>query len=802
MKHPVRVLVVLLFAVLFIRLGNSCAYEPDADVFIQHTDPDGPYAKYAAGRLGIVSGSYRIRHLVVAYNVLSGHSLSAAEQQAAVNVDSNYNAYAAESPEDARANQQYVLVSGASSARSGPFSPGDDERKVPGQDWETFTNCLGDAFTNANATLADRRRRYGKPGGADTAEISDWIEGQKAVFSNCSGPGKTPEPAPADAPLWLRQDRDYQIAAAQFYALDYDHALEGFQAIAADHASPWSPLARYLIARVFVRKATVPYQIAVPNSEQMKEENARAGAALTEARTQLEAILSDPLMKPLHSQSRHLLDFVMARVDPLEQASELARRLTKSAGDPNYQQDVIDLSYIYSSLPGYAQWRTNADAHARLAAHPPAPLIRWFDDLGWPLPAVIGQAASEDISSRRADAKENWQSTHGAQWLVAALTLSAPGQDGDRDLMSAARNLPESSPAYASATYHRLRLAASSSKPGEQIPSSTNLVYAELAKLMPHIVASQPTSTVNQFADLESSLSPTLKDYLANATRLPVGLANFADGEAGPPLLENHPATLCGVDIYAAKTRHLDEQTALIFNQRMPLRLLKESALSSALPANVRFQLAHMAWTRALLLDDPDTARALSPILSGCQPTLGEWLNQYNAARTPDERHVLGLLALMRFTSTEPTVRSGLERDFAAYDRFRDNWWCSYSPPVPSNGSPEEKKVHLFTDAIVAPTEQPDPPFLSEMDRAQARNEMARLEKIPSASDYFAKQALDWVKKHPDDAHDADLIGFAIRVVRNACRSNRTKDLNHELFDLLHRRFPKSDWAARYTTWE
>jgi len=73
------------------------------------------------------------------------------------------------------------------------------------------------------------------------------------------------------------------------------------------------------------------------------------------------------------------------------------------------------------------------------------------------------------------------------------------------------------------------------------------------------------------------------------------------------------------------------------------------------------------------------------------------------------------------------------------------------------------------------------------------------LETITVASDYFAKEALAWVKKHPDDPHDADVLGFAMRVVRNGCRSDATDELNHQLFDILHRLFPKSEWAKRYT---
>jgi hypothetical protein len=230
--------------------------------------------------------------------------------------------------------------------------------------------------------------------------------------------------------------------------------------------------------------------------------------------------------------------------------------------------------------------------------------------------------------------------------------------------------------------------------------------------------------------------------------------------------------------------------------------MLRDAALSPALPANVRFEVAHMAWTRALLLDDPETARALTPYLSGCQPAFKQWLDQYNAATTPDERHVRGLLALMRFTSNEPTVRTGLERDFAVYDSFRDNWWGSTPDWNVRNLPPDKRPALLFAQPIVPRIQQPDPPFLSDANRAAVDGELVRLEKIPCASDYFAQEALDWVNQHPADSRDADLIGFAMHVVRNGCRTDATKELNHHLFDTLHRRFEKSKWALRYTTWE
>jgi len=64
-----------------------------------------------------------------------------------------------------------------------------------------------------------------------------------------------PAAAAANASVLLRQDRAYQIAAAQFYSSRFAPARSSFQAIAQDATSPWRGVARYLIARALIREA-------------------------------------------------------------------------------------------------------------------------------------------------------------------------------------------------------------------------------------------------------------------------------------------------------------------------------------------------------------------------------------------------------------------------------------------------------------------------------------------------------------------------------------------------------------------
>ena len=197
-------------------------------------------------------------------------------------------------------------------------------------------------------------------------------------------------------------------------------------------------------------------------------------------------------------------------------------------------------------------------------------------------------------------------------------------------------------------------------------------------------------------------------------------------------------------------------------------------------------------------------------------------LAAYNASTTPNERKPNGLLALMRFASTEPGVRNGEERrnGFATYDSYRQNWWCTTVPKP--NGTVDDNPSYQYDRSNSTPQSKPlvGPLFLTAADTSEAATEVAALENIPSASQYFATQALSWWKLHPTDPHTPDLLGEADRVLRNSCRtelpydpktykpvgdSNNpmlTTNLAHVIFDALHKDYPQNTWAKRYKSWE
>src|SRR5882757_8321397 len=456
---PSRLAFAAAFAFLvFLIPANSCGpFFPEA-VFVQNSMPDGPYAAYAKGEIGIPQPGYRVQDLVVAYDWLNGHGLSAGEQQQAVALDRIRSGQGYEDPAKLPSFTAWVTARKDSGVPEPPApSPQGEfhitqdlnsDRPVPGASYQNFANCLDEAFAFAANTLKDRKTAHAN----DPASFADWVHGQDAVFANCNGSGdKMPADAPANTPTWLKQDRAYQQAAAKFYQTDYDGAIARLKAIAAGTSSPWHDIARLVEARAMIRRATIgqitdvpPAAIQTPNAP-YSEDRAKAQSAyanlvkqkepqrLAEARDALKAILTDPTMQPYHADAVGLLDFVNLRLDPSAQADILVARLTAPdrAQTPGiFEQALIDLRYYL--YPPDSIKEIVSDTNKR----PDSPLLTWMEAMQAPAPVQKtgwSDQTSDPVNLRQqqeqvaAKALTRWHDTHATPWLIAAMANTQPG---------------------------------------------------------------------------------------------------------------------------------------------------------------------------------------------------------------------------------------------------------------------------------------------------------------------------------------------------------------------------------------
>ena len=779
--HP---LLWTLFFVLIEFPAQTCGPDWPEAVFVKRSGPDAPYDAFVRGRLGVPQKDYRLRHLVVVYRSLSGLPLSPEEQSAAVKA----NAHFASSWNDVQQNPalQHPGFLAWVEARKG-FGPVDGyvpQNPFGTQDaWQFdsyFERCLDDAFSNAARTLRDRAATYG----GHSSDVTEWVRGQDGVFHNCDKPKVSPAALPASAPQWLQYDRAYQHAAALLYQGSYDDALHAFSAIAADTRSPWSALSRYLVGRIMVARAVAlesyfPQRGADASKEPSPEERLNNYLSqLRAARTELLAMRSEPRMRSLTHAIDGMLDRVNARLEPQLQERTLASRLTAQTPDPNFYQDVLDLSYLL---------RDNIAVNDDALSHRPKTVV--------PPPANESERRGADFlewikafqEGDEAASLQHWKASHSKPWLVSSLSFAKGGEPALPELLKASESVRPGEAAYAAVTYHRLRL----------LPADV-ATREELLAVLPHMMASESVSTRNQFAELNARSAPDLKTWLGQAGRRPAA-EEMMDGEYEPDQeLKPQP---CGPALRVLDTSLFAPDVATVLNTRLPLRLLVEAAESTILPPNLRFQVAQAAWVRSVLLDRRETAARLSPILIHCNAKWEPVLSAYNRAASAQDRKATALFALMRFASTEPNVREGNYREdgFATYSEFRDNWWCFTIPPAKRT---EESEDAVWGFTSLAHPDVPDPMFLTAEDRAEAAKEIATLRAIPKASDYLPAEAFAWQRAYPEDPRAPELLGQAFRVVRNACRDKTAKETEHQLFLTLHSKYPKNEWTLRYKSWE
>lgn len=349
--------------------------------------------------------------------------------------------------------------------RAGYFSPYRSSRSSP---YVFYLNCLDDAFVMAGRTLIDRRQRY-----ASESEFKDWVRAQDEVFVNCSGknPAYPLEPAP-ELPALARADRQYQIAAAHFYAEDLETAEKLFSAIAEDGNSPWHKIGAYMVARTLLR------EVSLLNNR----------TAVNPARQQLQKIAEDPSMGSLGDSARGLLLHLNAIDNAGETLQSLAKQLTLPDASASLNDTVRESRYVLLA------------ASFRGALSNP--------DLPEPFDWVKTLEGGDEHH-----ALDKWRQTHSLPWLTLALLYSS-GKDGvASELIQEADRLQKTSPAFVTARYNAIRLRMERGERDEPRRELDELLLQE---------TKQPPSVLNAWRAERIRLATSFDDFLRWAPRTPI----------------------------------------------------------------------------------------------------------------------------------------------------------------------------------------------------------------------------------------------------------------------------------------
>ena len=294
-----------------------------------------------------------------------------------------------------------------------------------------------------------------------------------------------------------------------------------------------------------------------------------------------------------------------------------------------------------------------------------------------------------------------------------------------------------------------LLAAAREVKPGS--PGFVTVGY-HMARLLPPddarakadglLAGNLPLSARNQVRARRMGLARNLDDFLEFAPRRPV--AELTDD----------------VNSIDAKQDYLDGDAADILDRDLPLSLLKQATASNRLPDQVRRELGRAISIRALLLSD--------------SPRFDE------------------VFALLNAPGMRPYIDSGYGRhtkDRVKIDPYRDNWWCSSSA------------INVSYNSILRKPDDTGAPFLSAADRNQAAAEWKKLQSVATGPNWLGAQTLAFAQAHPQDPRVPEALYLAVRATRYGCTDKETGDFSHRAFDLLHRRYPNTEWARKTPYW-
>jgi hypothetical protein len=344
---------------------------------------------------------------------------------------------------------------------------------------------------------------------------------------------------------------------------------------------------------------------------------------MKQAQQQLESLRGQHFSDISSRAIQQMLNLVHLRTEPEARLREISTALASSASDPDYAQDLEDLTWYlngkldsvpiredtndfqfkiqraqndYTPLTPAQKQPGFEKAYADVAGlRSVSPLIDWVITIQSPSDAARKHALAE------------WRRTRTVPWLVAALAKASAPDPEAAALMEAAGRIPSTSAAYPTVSYHQIRLLLESGR--------TSQARAEVGVVSPAIQTLGSDSALNLFTGLHMRTATTLDEALVDAPRKILDRVSTEQASIRECL-----------DVMKDPKRKYDckdpqspiefsADAAALFNNQMPLATLAQAVQSNALPVPLRESVAIMTWIRAVLLKNDSITAQMFPLL-------------------------------------------------------------------------------------------------------------------------------------------------------------------------------------------
>lgn len=750
------------FLLIFsVRGPLACGPSFITPIFVFTSRPENAEA-FAQGNIGIIQPEYYRSVLFVAYRELNKIPFSDEEQKLLVrDWDAEYKL------EDSNEPTKMAAIGNWIALRKKVLATGNEPKintdRSFNNSYDVFQNCTASAFDNAAKTLAARIAENSQT----DANVKDWVQAQDLVFANCSETKTIPEEAKQNAPVWLKNDRDYQIAAAYFYATNYDEAEKRFASIEKDKSSPWHELSAYLLARVALRRACAVSSDASLNENAQKTQRF---VYYQQAENQLTSILADQSLSQFHGTAKQLVNLITFRTNPEKLHGLLAKKLLEPTGDAYFFQNLTDYRRLLDKV---TEGGTLGDAEKLLAKfREQSDLTDWIFTVQNVEKDAFGHAVSK------------WRASKSEAWLVASLMKASKDVSELPELITASKKVARTSPAFLTVAYHVVRV--------QMVQGEIDEPRKLLDSILNDNSLQMSVSTANSFFSERLLLAQNLDEFVQFSQRR---AAAFGYNGINTQLVDLAEIPKEGED-YNKKDRPwisrsmFDTDSTWVMNTQLPLSLLKKVALHANLPDYLKPRLMVSAWARAVLLNNEKTALALAPDMMNCISELKSYMPDFIKAKNSETRSFEASWIMLNNPAMRPVVDYGLERQagFSDIDNYRDNWWCYREQAYkPENSDAAELLV---------------PGFISKAELAEATAENDSISRhAASGSNYLAAEASAWATSLTTEKRLPNALYLAVKATRFGCQNCETGKISKAAFDILKTRFGNTPWKKKTPYW-
>jgi len=330
-------------------------------------------------------------------------------------------------------------------------------------------------------------------------------------------------------------------------------------------------------------------------------------------------------------------------------------------------------------------------------------------------------------------------------------------------LMQAGLALPPDDPAYVTVRYHLARLSRLAGKPAAARAIADGVLQRQLSPGTRNLLREERFAVTTTVPEAARYL---LRTNVDSAKRQPL------NGSVETETMLN------------------DDGLAWL-NLGLPVADLVELARQPVLPPALRARIAGAAWIRAALLDKVDEGRQAGMLLAQLAPVSADAVARYGRAGSSAERRHIVLVEAVRIGLGAQLEMSAQPIAAVAPDDATASGWCSFKT---GDAAAEPHVYHDFMPPAFG-WRFPDQPDTGHADLRSA--ELARLASSKTATGVIGEDVLAWAASHPDDPQLPWLLHVVVLSTRGGCLDPDAGTLSRTAWNLLHKRYARSEWAVR-----